>query len=94
MPRGVRDSTDHEQVVLALLREACGELPAGKLHDRYQAGAETLYRGRLPAPLRKRGLRNVLTRLAGRGVIDAEGDGSTRVYRLAETSVHECRVGA
>jgi DNA-binding transcriptional ArsR family regulator len=94
MTRNVRDSTDHEQVVLALLREAGGELSAGELHGRYQTRGETLYWGRLSAPLTKRGLRNVLARLAERGAIDAEGDGSTRAYRLAETDVRECGAGA
>jgi DNA-binding transcriptional ArsR family regulator len=89
MGRGGADSTDHEQVILTLLRETGGELPVGELYDRYQARAEPLYRGRLSTPLGKRGLRNVLAGLVERGVINAEDDGSTRVYRLVDPSERE-----
>ncbi|WP_135828552.1 Cdc6/Cdc18 family protein [Halorussus halobius] len=78
--------TFHHHVLYGLVHEA-GEVPAGELHDRYDAVGEQMYYGRERTPVGRRSRRNKLRKLVEYELVEAVGDSKSRVYRVVDESV-------
>jgi len=73
--------------VLYEIIRAAGEVDATQLHDRYDAVAERVYRGREQTPISRRSRRNKLRKLREYDLLESEGDSQQRVYSAVDRSI-------
>jgi len=76
----------HHHVLYELIRLA-GEISGRELHDRYDAVSEDVYQGFAPTPISRRARRNKLAKLREYDLIEVEGSGIDRMYRVCDETI-------
>ncbi len=76
----------HHHVLYAIIEEA-GEISATALHDRYEAVAEGVYRGKRSMPIGERARRGKLRKLREYDLIEGDGNGRDRTYRVLDEAI-------
>jgi Cdc6-like AAA superfamily ATPase len=71
----------HHQLLYELIRVG-GGLKAGELHDRFEAVADDVYRGRGLTPISERSRRLKLSKLEDYELIEMEGENRHRRYKV------------
>ncbi|MUV49291.1 Cdc6/Cdc18 family protein [Haloarcula sp. CBA1122] len=81
----------HHQLLYELIRVG-GGLKAGELHDRYEAVADDVYRGRGLTPISERSRRLKLSKLEDYELIDVEGENRHREYYVCDSRISVSKI--